>query len=350
VERVTSWTEAEYAFLLELMKREPSATYAMYADVLTRKFGREFTKESVRNKLKRVGNTKSKIHFIDRKNAEERDPEKLLSVVIKAQKEFQRQDDRQTSVTIEIDDDKPIGICFSGDWHIGGLYTDHEQLKADSAIVEATDGLYNVLMGDYTDNYITRSHPGGAFEQVITPEKQRELCEYFFTKYYQRGNIAVLKGNHDQWSVKETGEDFVKYLARKIGSPYLWYGGEIIIRLGEATYRIHAHHSYRYNSSLNTTNSQRNLFNATHADIIALGHIHTNETHAKTVGGKDTVWMRTGSYKITDDYSQWLGGLKGDPRVPMCVLFPDRKKIVDFRDMYDGIEYLAMKRANLAVV
>jgi len=34
----------------------------------------------------------------------------------------------------------------------------------------------------------------------------------------------------------------------------------------------------------------------------------------------------------------------------MCVLFPDRKKIVDFRDMYDGIEYLAMKRANLAVV
>jgi len=344
------WSEEENRYLMELVQQQPGATYAWYAEAMTRKFGREFTDESVRHKLKRYGHRKNSITFFDRKNAAEHDPEKFLSVIIRAQKEMQERDDRQTSVTIEIDDDKPIGVCFSGDWHLGGLYTDHEQLKADSAIIEATDGLYNVLMGDYCDNYITRSHPGGSFEQVITADKQRELCEYFFTRYYQRGNLAVLKGNHDSWVVKETGEDYVKYLARKIESPYLWYGGEIILRLGEVTYRIHAHHSYRYNSSLNTTNSQRNLFNATHADIIALGHIHTNETHAKTVGGKDTVWMRTGSYKITDDYSQWLGGLKGDPRVPMCVLFPDRKKIVDFRDMYDGIEYLMMKRANLAVV
>jgi predicted phosphodiesterase len=350
VQRVIAWTPEEYAYLLEMMERNPDHTYRQYAEALTRRFGREFTAEAVRSKLKRAGSQKAGIHFLDRKNAEEHDPETLLSVVIQAQREFQKLDDRQTSVTIEIDDDKPIGICFSGDWHLGGLYTDHEQLRLDSEIIGATDGLYNVLMGDYTDNYITRSHPGGSFEQVITADKQKELCEYFFTRYYQRGNLAVLKGNHDQWSVKETGEDFVKYLARKIGSPYLWYGGEIVIRLGEVTYRIHAHHSYRYNSSLNTTNSQRNLFAATHADIIALGHIHTNETHAKTVGGKDTVWMRTGSYKITDDYSQWLGGLKGDPRVPMCVLFPDRKKIVDFRDMYDGIEYLMMKRANLVMV
>lgn len=345
-----NWTDDEYQYLLELMAQYPDWTYSQYADALTHRFGRDFTNESVRKKLKRAGDQKGAASFIDRKNAEEHDPENLLFVMIRAQKEFQEIDDRQTAVTIDVEDDKPIGICFSGDWHIGGLYTDHEQLLRDSELIRDTDGLYNILMGDYCDNYITRSHAGGSFEQVVTADKQRELCEFFFASYYKRGNLAVLKGNHDNWEYKETGEDFVKYLARRIESPYLWYGGRITLRVGNATYRIQAHHSYKYNSSLNTTNSQRNLFNATHADIVALGHVHTNETHAKSVGGIDTVWMRTGSYKITDDYSQWLAGLKSDPRVPMCVLFPDRKKIVDFRDFRDGIEFLAMKRANLAMV
>jgi hypothetical protein len=109
---------------------------------------------------------------------------------------------------------------------------------------------------------------------------------------------------------------------------------------------IHAHHSYRYNSSLNTTNSQRNLFASTHADVIALGHLHYNETHAKSAGGKDTVWIRTGSYKITDDYGQWIGGLRADPRSPMVILFPGEKKINEFRDYRDGINYLKHLRGE----
>ena len=341
------WTDEQIKYMFEYMKREPDATYQDIAEALTEKFGRVFTAEAVRKKAKRT--EKGKISYFDRKNAETKDPQKLLSVLIKAQKELQDLDERQTSVTVDIDDEKPIGICFTGDWHVGGLYTDHEQLLKDSKLIKNVDGMYSVLMGDYSDNYITRSHAGGQYEQILNPDKQRDLVEYLFTEFYASRNIAVLKGNHDNWEYKETGEDFVKYLARKIDSPYLWYGGEIRLRFGEVTYRIHAHHSYKYNSSINTTNSQRNLFAATHADIIALGHVHTNETHAKSAGGKDTVWMRTGSYKITDDYSQWLGGLRSDPRVPMVILFPDRKKIIDFRDMRDGVEYLVMKRANLAM-
>lgn len=263
---------------------------------------------------------------------------------------MQKLDDRQTSVSLDIEDDKPIGIAFTGDWHIGGLYTDHEQLLKDAKAIKETDGLYNILMGDYNDNYITRSHAGGSFEQVITADKQKEICEYIITEFYGDKNIAILKGNHDNWENKETGEDFIKYLARKIKSPYLWYGGEINIKLGDVTYHIQAHHTYKYNSSINTTNSQRNLFNRTHADIIALGHIHYNETHNKTFGGKDTVWIRTGSYKVTDDYSQWIGGHKTDTRVPICIIFPEKKKVISFRDLYDGIEYLTMKRNNLVEV
>lgn len=341
MEKHGEWQSIEHEYLQALLTSHPEGTYQTYADRLTEKFGLLFTKDGVRNKLRR--SQKNKISYFDKKN-DDQNIEEFLQMVIESQKKLQQMDDRQTSITVDIDDDKPIGIAFTGDWHVGGLYTDHEAMKRDFAVLRDTDGLYNITMGDYNDNYITRSHAGGQFEQIIHPDKQKELCKYFFAEFLGESNLAVIKGNHDNWENKETGEDFVKYIARLINSPYLWYGGEIKLKLGEQTYQIHAHHAYKYNSSINTTNSQRNLFNHTHADVIALGHIHHNEKHEKTMGGKDTVWLRTGSYKLTDDYSQWIGGYKADNRVPMVIFWPDKKKFLGFRDLYDGVKYLEMLR------
>lgn len=330
-----AWTDVELNTLKEIIREHPERTNDYYARLLEAKLGRKYTAEAIRKKLKRWNVT-----FLDQKNATEHDVGELLDMLVKAQKKLQDYDDRQTEVSINITDDKPIGIVFSGDWHIGGLYTDHEMMVEDFKLFAATDGLYVVGMGDYCDNYITRSHAGGMFDQVITPDNQRDICEHLIDKYLADKLLVLLKGNHDNWELKETGEDFVKYLARKAGAPYLWYGGEITLNLGGAVYKIHAHHSYRYNSSINTTNSQRNLFAATHADVIALGHLHYNEAHSKTSGGKDTVWLRTGSYKITDDHGQWIGGLRADARSPIVILYPRDKKIISFRDYRDGVDYL----------
>ncbi|KIL38314.1 hypothetical protein SD70_27245 [Gordoniibacillus kamchatkensis] len=341
-----NWPDQDYAALLDIIKEYPNATYPELASLLTERCGRPFTGEAVRMKLQRMKIKRSQIIYENRKNEKEHNVEELLDVVVKMQKKFQEMDDRQTSITLSIDDSRPIGIAFTGDWHTGGIQTDHEQMKKDFALIRDTDGLFCITMGDYNDNYITRSHPGGSFEQVITADKQKTLSEYFFTEFLANKILAVIEGNHDHWEVKETGENWVKYIARKIEKPFLWYGGEINLRFGNVAYRIHARHTFKYNSSLNTTNSQRNLFAATHADIIALGHLHYNEVHNKRVGGIDTVWMRTGSYKITDDYSQWLGGFNADERVPMVILWPDRKKILPFRSIYDGIKHLRMVRSE----
>jgi predicted phosphodiesterase len=335
------WTEVEVEALKKVIRENPERTYDYYARQMEAQLGKKYTGEQIRGKLRR-----NNITYLDQKNAVEHDVGELLNVLIEAQKKLQDFDDRQTEVTIDIDDDKPIGIVFSGDWHIGGLHTDHQMMIDDFSAFAGVDGLYVVGMGDYCDNYITRSHAGGMFDQIINADKQREICEHFLDRYLKDKLLVLLKGNHDNWSVKETGEDFVRYLARKTRVPYLWYGGAITLRLDGAEYLIHAHHSYRYNSSINTTNSQRNLFNSTHADVIALGHLHYNETHSKSSGGKDTVWIRTGSYKITDDYGQWIGGLRADPRSPMVVLYPKAKKILDFRDYRDGIEFLKHQRGE----
>lgn len=334
------WSEIEEDYLEFLMKSEPNQTYEHYARKMEIRFSVRYTSESVRNKLRR-----KKVNYVNQKNADVKNVGELLDTLIQSQKKLQEYDDRQTEVTIEIKDEKPIGLIFSGDWHIGGLYTDHEMMKSDFELFGETDGLYVIAMGDYCDNYITRSHAGGMFDQVISPDNQRDICEHMIDDYLQERLLVMLKGNHDNWELKETGEDFVKYLARKAGVPYLWYGGEITLKHWASEYKIHAHHSYRYNSSINTSNSQRNLFNSTHADIIALGHFHFNEVHMKSSAKKDTVWIRSGSYKITDDYSQWLGGLRSDSRSPMVILWGDEKKMLPFRDYKDGINYLKMVRA-----
>jgi UDP-2,3-diacylglucosamine pyrophosphatase LpxH len=334
-----AWSETEVEALHNLLRQNPNETYDFYARQMESQFAGKYTADSIRKQLK-----KSNVVYLNQKNAEPQDINELLDILASAQKKLQEFDDRQTEVTIRIEDDKPIGLLFSGDWHVGGLYTDHEAMRRDFACFNDTDGLYVIGMGDYADNYITRSHAGGMFEQIINADKQREIVEHFIDQLADK-LLVLIKGNHDNWELKETGEDFVKYLARKVSVPYLWYGGEITLQHGEAEYKIHAHHSYRFNSSLNTTNSQRHLFGSTHADIIALGHLHYNETHAKTSGGKDTIWIRTGSYKLTDDYSQWIGGLKSDPRSPMVVIYPDAKRVIPFRDYRDGIEYLKMVRA-----
>jgi predicted phosphodiesterase len=336
-----AWTQIETDYLDFIMQSEPNQTYEHYARKMEIEFKKMFSSEKIRNKLRR-----KKVKYVNQKNAQERDVGELLKTLIESQKKLQDFDDRQTEVSIEIDDDKPIGIVFSGDQHIGSLYTDHEQMIKDYEVIKNIDGLYVILMGDLRDNYITRSHAGGSFEQAFTANNQAIVAEHVIEEYLSEKTLVVLKGNHDAWSVKETGEDFIQYLARKIGKPFLWYGGEIKINLNGANYLIHAHHTHRNHSSLNTTNSQRNLFNNTHADVIALGHLHFNEVHNKSGGkNKDTIWIRSGSYKIQDDYGQYLGGLKGDSRLPMVILYPKEKKLLPFRDMYDGIDYLKMVRS-----
>jgi predicted phosphodiesterase len=346
LEKHTSWTEEEHQALLQL--QEQGLSYREMTNQMTNQFKIEFTWNSVRNKLRRT--KKNKIEYADRKNIGNSIEDYLLHL-IQHQEELQKFDDRQTSVTLDIKDDKPIGIVFSGDWHVGGLYTAHKEMLDDFKMISETDGLYNITMGDYADNYNSGSHKGGWIEQIDNPDKQKDIIEHLFTTYLGKSNIAVLKGNHDNWETRETSEDFVKHVARLIESPYLWYGGEINLRLGNQVYRVIARHTYMGNSALNTTNSQRRLFDETQGDVIALGHLHYNEVHSKSKAGKDTVWIRTGTYKRTDDYTQWVigGSGRGDIRQPMIILFPGTKKILDFRDMYDGIKYLNMLRQGVTV-
>ena len=347
--------------LVSMVEEFPGKSFQFYSNKIQEKLDISISADTVRKRLKKLGIDKGESPknttaqetptggtapiYSNRKNSENPTVE-FIDALTEFQEKMIDADERQTQLNIDIPDNKPIGVIFTGDWHFGGLRTDHKGMIEDFKLFDDTEGLYSVLMGDYGDNVISGIHPGAQYEQILNPDKQREGVLHLCDMYFKDRTLAVIKGNHDNWQVRSTGDDFVKELARVCNAGYLWYGGEVMLGLGENTYKIHARHNYKYNSSINTTNSQRNLYATTHADVIAFGHIHTNEVHEKSAGGNDTIWLRTGSYKITDDFSQWIGGYMADPRVPMVVFWPGTRKKIGFRDIRDGIVFLnAIRKA-----
>ena len=100
-------------------------------------------------------------------------------------KVFQRMqkkiDVKQVETSIKINDNKPVAIALTSDWHIGSVGVDYERLESDLEIIRDTPGMYAVGLGDYKDNYIRNSPPGGEFGQILQPSMQDAVVFYFMS-------------------------------------------------------------------------------------------------------------------------------------------------------------------------
>lgn len=316
--------------------------WAHVAELLNAKYGAALTAEAIRNRVKRH---KDKIIYLDRvPPPTDFDLAQYWDAMVKATAAKHRLSTQQTDAQIHIDEAKPIGLVFTGDWHIGCDGTDYAQLEQDTTTWAETPGLYIVGMGDYKDNYVTGSPPGGAFHASAPPDVQSKLVFWIAEKLKAKA-LAWCKGCHDDWDERQTNRDFVQELAERTDAVNLWHGGILYLTVGSETYKVAARHKYPFASALNTTNSQRNLFNNIGgADVVAIGHLHYNDMQMKTVAGQRTVWFRSGSYKVLDEYGQKLGGYSGEPIQPMAILFPDTHKIIAYPDYRDGLDHLRFLR------
>lgn len=249
-------------------------------------------------------------------------------------------DTRQEVATIQLDTSEPAVVAFSGDWHVGGEGTDHTALQRHLKLVRETPDCYTVLMGDYCDNFLSRGTPPATAEQVIPSGPQIRLAAHFFA-YIAPKVLAFVEGNHDNWTWKLANLSYVQAAAERLQKPYLRHGGILNLRVGQVQYRIAVRHDYKFKSALNTTNSQRQFHYFTGgADIVALGHLHYGEVQHKELAGAETVWLRNGSFKVFDDYAHQIGVGHGQPVMPAVVLYPDRRKLLPFRNLEDAVEFV----------
>lgn len=318
----------------------------MAVDVPYKTFQRalwEYENKGLKREFRAV-KRKNKILFEDKKESPTKfDVYNYYEDLKQLEKSLDKLDKKQTKAEITIDDEKPIAIAFWGDWHLGSRGLDYEQFDKDRNLIKGTEGLYFIGMGDYKDNnssYVTKS----ANENSISQGMQDLLVKNMMEEVAENC-LALIRGCHDDWDKKTADKDFLEDLCEDTNSVNLWHGGKLKINLGEETYKIFARHKYKNESSLNTTNAQRNMLNDAGAvDVAALGHKHYPDLQMLDRMGQKVVYIRSGSYKKYDEFGQKLAGYEGKKSIPLVVIFPNEHKIVPFQELEDGITYLRAVR------
>src|SRR5690606_23364969 len=309
------------------------------------------TRESVRNAVRRWRQEKGEVpEFPDlRLPPGDSWGTDLLDALIEYQQRLDELDTGQDEATVAVNTDRPFGIVFTGDWHMGSRSTDHRLMREDFELIRQTDGLYACPMGDYGDFFLRDGTPRAQDAQLPDAEVQAELAQRPLARYFEGKLVAVILGNHDWWLRRAAGNNLCMRVAQQQAVPFLRHGGSVTLRTPGAEYRLAVRHDFPGRSRINTTNNQRRLFEAVGgADVVVLAHLHFADLQQQSRGRHErTIWLRSGTYKtLYDDHAARYGFPSGDPSMPMVVFWPDRKHMVPFASFRDGIDYLRFLREH----
>lgn len=322
------------------LKFDKGISWTQLPEELERTTGERHKPEKIRAALRRHPKYKKDIVFEDRKTYDESDVDTYIEKMKELQAAQEKLNTKQVKATFAFPGNKPVGVAWWGDWHIGAVGTDYEQFEKDLEAIISTDGLYWIGAGDYKDNYITGTHPGGSFEQIIRPGMQDLVVQ----RYMERASdkcIALVRGCHDDWDKKQGDKDFISAMAETADAVNLWHGGEITLKVGGEPYIWRVRHKYPYESSLNLENSMRRINEIQGpCDVAAVAHLHNVYVMARHLMGQMRYMARTGSYKIWDEYGQKLAGYKAKMGVPVFIMYPNEHRLKACWNLRDGIEAL----------
>lgn len=297
------------------------------------------TEKAVNHAIDRT-RKKQRIEYEDKKAYTDADVSDYIAAMINLQASRERIDTKQVKATIRLNEDKPIGVAYWGDWHLGASGVNYQQFAEDVSKMRDTEGLYFIGAGDYKDNYVTGVHPGSQFEQMIQPGMQDVTVKYYMGQVAEKC-LALIRGCHDDWDKKMGDRDFLETLCEITDSVNLWHGGELTIKLGDECYFWRCRHRYKYQSSLNLENAMRRIMEIQGpCDVAAEAHLHNGYVMKRHMMGEYRVMLRSGTYKVWDEFGQKIAGYKGKPSVPVVVMFPGRHTMLEELFLDDAIEIL----------
>jgi len=234
-----------------------------------------------------------------------------------------------------------IGLVFFGDLHIGGM-VDYDQLERDLDLVERTEGLFCVGMGDYSERFegAGKLQHAMAVDPVPGSDDQELLVRYVLGGC--RKWICVLAGNHDDFG----GGEGVRRLAKLLGAPYVSQAGASLkLRVGHERYVMYLKHQYSGASRLSSSNEGRRLWTEwpdfENADVTQLAHLHQPDTHSVERKGRSVVHSRGGTYKTVDAWSR-KGGYNPSYGPSLVLLNPHEHCVIPWHGpiWHYGVDYL----------
>lgn len=288
---------------------------------------------------------KGNVIFNDKNNVPDTtDVEDLINKTIALQCSIDNMSTKQTKLSLAIKDNKPIGIGFWSDWHLGAKGTDHLQWKKDVDIINHLKGFYYFGNGDYCNLAINNNNQGEHFDEILKPEQQILMARYGLERTKDKA-LGLVRGCHPDRIYSLTGTDLMEDFCGVAECANLWHGAEVKLQVGDIEYELRIRHKAPSESPINTTNAQRKQCERHgEADIVALAHLHYPDVEHRPFQGRDAIFLRSGTYKYWDEFGQKLDGLKGTYGIPMVVLYPKEKRMVAFKDFDMGIKFLLNER------
>ena len=244
-----------------------------------------------------------------------------------------RESDEKT-LTVHQPDPLPIALVCIGDFHFGNKGTRYDLINRDVGLLQQTDGVLVLGMGDYVDNFKVNSKAASGLYGSVEPNP--EYQEDWAARRMGATDkwLALIDGNHDDRNYQAAGlSSSTIAIAEKLGVPaFSQAGAGVKITVGDQSYFTIAKHNFRGNSGMNKGNEARRMWDEwpwhwENADIVCLAHTHEPHVEIPQRKGQPVVYARSGTYKSSDSYAETKGYRSGyGPS--FFILYPDQHLVV----------------------
>ena len=231
----------------------------------------------------------------------------------------------QDAATIRIDTDKPIGIIFLSDTHIGDWSTDHDLLERITDEILSIPNLYVALLGDMAAMNIKMRGVAEVAGNLLPPELQVAFYESWLEEMRER----VLLSTWDNHAIEREEQGSGISAFRALQSKYVPYFngiGHPDVIVGSETYKMAVSHRFRGRSVINAcAGPAKYLVNEAHdREIAAQGDSHVPGIYTFTHGASTKLAINSGTTQLYSTYARRHFSLTTHDAFPVLELHPDR--------------------------
>lgn len=251
-------------------------------------------------------------------------------------------------MTFDVLEEGPCGFAFVGDPHLDDNGCNWPLMRRDVRILQETEGLFGIGLGDYTNNWSgrlsQRIHP---YQETTRPQAWA-LAEWFFAAVPW---FLLIKGNHDLWSSAHGTGDPLDFMARGAAPLEDWQCRFVTRFPNGREVRMWVAHDFPGNSIYNRLHSAMRKAKFTGAaELFICGDKHNWAMHQEEDPDRGlTYWAaRARGYKFIDEYADRLGYAEQQHGATItAIIDPDLEgpaAIQCFADLEEAARYLTWRR------
>lgn len=274
---------------------------------------------------------------------EEEPIDDILDRFRKAHDRKQKAIEARSWFPIKIKDEKPYGILWFGDPHLG-VHCDWKTLESHIAIARHP-GVYGGNIGDTSDNWPWTGRLARLWAEAdISSKTERRLATWFMMEAGIKW-LLWLGGNHDEWN---GGTEFYKLLGASQIPVIDWRAQFTLCHKNGSETRVDAAHGRKGSSIYNPTHGTlRDAKFGQDAALFVTGHIHSfGLFDIEFPEKKSNAWLaQISGYKMGDRHALVNGFAQSNRGAAvLSVIFPDTGKVQCFADVEQGADYLKWLR------